>query len=170
MTKRLWLLPVAAILMTACNEDEHDDAAAHAGPMMNYVRIDDRLATGGHFVDDGLAQVQAEGVEVVIDLRDEPPEGHREWLEAQGLTYVNIPVLWRAPERSDFESFREAMAEHTGKHVVVQCQANYRASAFTYLYRVLDGGVEEAVARAAMNETWEPEGEWQDYIEGILKN
>ncbi len=170
MTKRLWLLPVAAILMTACNEDEHDDAAAHAGPMMNYVRIDDRLATGGHFVDDGLAQVQAEGVEVVIDLRDEPPEGHREWLEAQGLTYVNIPVLWRAPERSDFESFREAMAEHTGKHVVVQCQANYRASAFTYMYRVLDGGVEEAEARVAMNEIWEPEGEWQDYIEGILED
>ena len=100
MMKRLWLLPVAAILITACNEDEHDDAAAHAGPMMNYVRIDDRLATGGHFVDDGLSQVQAEGVEVVIDLRDEPPEGHRERLEAQGLTYVNIPVLWRAPERS----------------------------------------------------------------------
>ena len=170
MMKRLWLLPVAAILLTACNEDQHDDAAAHAGPMMNYVRIDDRLATGGHFVDDGLSQVQAEGVEVVIDLRDEPPEGHRERLEAQGLTYVNIPVLWRAPERSDFEAFREAMAQHSGKHVVVQCQANYRASAFTYMYRVLDGGVEEAEARAAMNEIWEPEGEWQSYIEGILED
>ncbi len=170
MMRRLWLLPVAAILMTACNEDEHADAAAHAGPMMNYVRIDDRLATGGHFVDDGLAQVQADGVEVIIDLRDEPPEGHRERLEAQGLTYVNIPVFWRSPEVSDFESFREAMAEHTDKHVVVQCQANYRASAFTYMYRVLDGGVEESEARAAMNEIWEPEGDWQEYIEGILEN
>ena len=170
MNKRLWLLPVAAALLTACNESEHDDAAAHEGPMMNYVRVDDRLATGGHFVGDGISEVHAEGVEVVIDLRDEPPEGHRERIEAAGLAYVNIPVLWRAPERSDFESFREAMAEHSGKHVVVQCQANYRASAFTYMYRVLDGGVEEPEARAAMNEIWEPEGEWQSYIEGILED
>ena len=168
MKGRFWLLPAAAILLAACNEHEED--TAHDGPMMNYVRVDDRLATGGHFIGDGIEQVQSEGVEVVIDLRDEPPEGHRERLEAQGLTYVNIPVLWRAPERSDFESFREAMAEHTGKHVLVQCQGNYRASAFTYMYRVLDGGVEEAEARAAMNEVWEPEGEWQDYIEGILEN
>ena len=168
MKGRFWLLPAAAILLAACNEHEED--TAHDGPMMNYVRVDDRLATGGHFIGDGIEQVQSEGVEVVIDLRDEPPEGHRERLEAQGLTYVNIPGLWRAPERSDFESFREAMAEHTGKHVLVQCQGNYRASAFTYMYRVLDSGVEEAEARAAMNEVWEPAGEWQDYIEGILEN
>ncbi len=171
MKRRVLLLPIAAILLSACNEAddnvaEHDEA--HDGPMMNYVRIDDRLVTGGHFVDNGIDVVQTEGVEVVIDLRDEPPEGHRERIEAQGLTYINVPVLWRAPERSDFESFREAMAEHDGKHVLVQCQANYRASAFTYMYRVLDGGVEEADARVAMNEIWEPEGEWQEYIEGIL--
>ena len=149
MKRRMWLLPIAAILLTACNENENEEDMAHAGPMMNYVRIDDRLATGGHFVDDGIAQVREEGVEVVIDLRDEPPEGHRERLEAQGLTYVNVPVLWRAPETSDFESFRDAMAEHEGKHVLVQCQANYRASVFTYMYRVLDGGVEESEARVA---------------------
>ena len=171
MKRRVLLLPIAAILLSACNEAddnvaEHDEA--HDGPMMNYVRIDDRLVTGGHFVDNGIDVVQGEGVEVVIDLRDEPPEGHRERIEAQGLTYINVPVLWRSPERSDFESFREAMAEHDGKHVLVQCQANYRASAFTYMYRVLDGGVEESEARVAMNEIWEPEGEWQEYIEGIL--
>lgn len=170
MKRRMWLLPVAAILLTACNEDENGDDTAHEGPMMNYVRIDDRLATGGHFVDDGIAEVRSEGVEVVVDLRDAPPEGHRERIEAQGLTYVNIPVLWRSPERVDFQSFRETMAEHADKHVLVQCQANYRASAFTYMYRVLDGGVEEAEARAAMNEIWEPEGEWQSYIEGILED
>ncbi len=170
MAKRSWLLPVAAILLTACNEGEHEEDMAHAGPMMNYVRIDDRLTTGGHFIDNGIDQVQAEGVEVVIDLRDEPPEGHRERLEAKGLTYINVPVRWRSPERSDFESFREAMTEHADKHVLVQCQGNYRASAFTYMYRVLDGGVAEADARAAMNEIWEPEGAWQDFIEGILEN
>ena len=169
MARRLFLLPIAAILLTACNEDGPSDDMAHDGPMMNFVRVDDQLATGGHFVGDGIAQMQAEGVEVVIDLRDEPPEGHRERVEAVGLTYINIPVLWRSPEHSDFEAFRVAMAEHADEHVLVQCQANYRASAFTYLYRVLYGGVEEAEARAAMNEIWEPEGDWQAYIEGILE-
>ena len=144
---------------------QHD---AHAGPMMNYHRIDARLATGGHFVGDGIADVRAEGVEVVIDLRDKPPEGHGEKLEALGIEYINIPVVWRSPERADFEAFRKAMAEHADAKVIVQCQANYRASAFTFLYRVVDGDVAEDEARKDMNVVWEPDGKWKDYVDGIL--
>ncbi len=144
---------------------QHD---AHSGPMMNYHRIDAQLATGGHFVGDGIADVRAEGVEVVIDLRDKPPEGHGEKMEALGFKYINIPVVWRSPEREDFEEFRKAMTENADAKVIVQCQANYRASAFTFMYRVLDDDVPEAEARKDMNVVWEPEGKWKDYVDGIL--
>ena len=121
------------------------------------------LAAGGgvddpHHVVVGVGDVQAP-VGVVQSAR----------LEELGVTYVNVPVVWRSPERADFEAFREAMAEHAGKHILVQCQANYRASAFTYLYRVVDGGVPEEEARQAMNEIWEPEGTWKNYVDEILE-
>ncbi len=35
-------------------------------PHMNYHRVNDRLVTGGHFVDDGLAELKAQGVTVVV--------------------------------------------------------------------------------------------------------
>ena len=143
--------------------------AQHEGPAMNFIRIDDRLATGGHLTDGGLDALKADGVEVVIDLRDEPPEGHGERLAKQGIEWINVPVVWRSPEEKDFELFREAMKKHGSDNVFVQCQANYRASAMTYLYRVLEDGVPEAEARKAMNEIWEPSGTWEEYIGGLLE-
>ncbi len=145
-------------------------SAQHEGPAMNFVRIDDRLATGGHLTDGGLETLRSDGVKVVIDLRDEPPDGQRERLAAQGIQWINVPVAWSSPKQSDFELFRAAMREHGGDNVLVQCQANYRASAMTYLYRVLEDGVPEAVARRAMNEVWEPSGTWKAFIDGLLES
>ena len=51
---------------------------AHAGPVMNYHRIDSQLLTGGHLLDDGPATLAAEGIEVVIDLRDNSPDGEKQ--------------------------------------------------------------------------------------------
>lgn len=142
--------------------------AQHEGPAMNFIRIDDRLATGGHLTEGGLDTLKADGVQVVIDLRDEPPEGHGKRLAEQGIEWINVPVVWRSPKEADFELFRAAMKKHGADNVFVQCQANYRASAMTYLYRVIEDGVPEAEARKPMNEVWEPSGTWEKYIDGLL--
>jgi len=140
----------------------------HSGPTMNFHRIDERLATGGHFVGDGLAELAEEGVRVVIDLRDEPPAGQAEKLAEAGIEWINVPVVWKSPKDADFERFSEAMSRHAHENVLVQCQANYRASAMTYAYRVSVAKVPEAVARKDMNAVWDPDGTWRDYIDGLL--
>ncbi|MGI9232160.1 MAG: protein tyrosine phosphatase family protein [Woeseiaceae bacterium] len=142
---------------------------AHAGPMMNFHEIDDRLATGGHFMDGGLAVIRDKGVEVVIDLRDKPPSGQKEKLAKQGIEWVNIPVVWKDPKNTDYERFIAVMSEHKDRNVLVQCQANYRASAMTYLYRVNIEGVAKDVAAKDLNAVWEPEGQWREYMDGILE-
>ncbi len=143
---------------------QHDE---HSGPAMNFIRVADQLATGGHIVGEGLDELKGQGVTLVVDLRDNPPDGHAQKVEAAGMQYVNVPVAWRAPKVSDFEKFRDAMNAHPEAHVLVQCQANYRASAFTYLYRVLEAGVPEADARADMNRIWEPEGTWAEFVDDV---
>lgn len=142
----------------------------HAGPVMNYHRIDDRLVTGGHLVDGGTAALQEQGVKVAIDLRDEPPSGEKERYAEQGIEWINIPVEWRDPKKADFDRFSEVMSEHQDDHVLVQCQANYRASAMTYLYRVVVEKVPEEEAAADMNAVWDPDDydTWRAYISEIL--
>lgn len=147
---------------------QHHDA--HAGPTMNHHEIDERLATGGHFVDGGLAEVRASGVKVVIDLRDKPPAGQKDRLAESGIEWINVPVVWKDPRPEDFDRFVEAMSQHDDDYVLVQCQANYRASAMTYLYRMLVAGVPEETARKDLNAIWEPEGRWRDYMDLIIES
>lgn len=160
------LAPLAS-LSSGCNSAEMD--AAHAGPVMNYHRVNERLVTGGHLVDGGLAELQRQGVKVVIDLRDEPPAGEAERLAAHGIEWINVPVVWSAPRAADFDRFSAVMQENEGTHVMVQCAANYRASAMTYLYQVVVDGVPETEARQDMNAIWSPDqnATWRQYIEEI---
>ena len=148
-----------------------DSTDPHSGALMNYHRIDERLVTGGHLVDDGLAGLKAEGVTVVIDLRDNPPGGQEKKLADQGIEWINIPIEWDDPKTVDFERFSQAMEAHRDDHVLVQCSANYRASAMTYLYRVVVEQVDQDEAAIDLYAVWNPSQEsqdWTDYIEGIL--
>ncbi len=140
----------------------------HTGPTMNHHRVDERLSTGGHFVEGGLAAIHAQGIRVVIDLRDKPPANQQQQLAELGIEWINIPVVWTSPERVDFERFSEAMTKHQGGNVLVQCQANYRASAMTYLYRVLVEKIPEAEASKDLLAVWEPSGRWAEYMNEIL--
>ena len=42
---------------------------AHDGPAMNFHRIGSQLATGGHFVGDGVAALKEQGVTIVIEVQ-----------------------------------------------------------------------------------------------------
>lgn len=108
-------------------------------------------------------------MQVVIDLRDDPPSGQKERLAREGIEWINIPVVWGDPKAADFERFSETMREHQDDHVLVQCAANYRASAMTYLYRVTVENVPEDEAAADLRAVWNPDETetWRDYIDNI---
>ena len=143
--------------------------SAHAGPVMNYHRVNERLVTGGHLLDGGAATLKAQGVSVVINLRDDSPTDEQRQFTEQGIEWINIPVAWRNPKHEDFRRFTEIMNEHQDDHVLVQCAANYRASAMTYLYQVTVEGVPAETAAADMNAIWDPSDNdtWRDYIDEV---
>lgn len=169
--RTLLFAAAAAALIAPASKLPAEDPDPHSDSVMNYHRIDDRLVTGGHFVDDGLTELKAEGVTVVIDLRDDPPRGQKKKLAEQSVDWINIPIEWNDPETVDFERFSKAMEAHQGDHVLVQCAANYRASAMTYLYRVVVEQVDEDEAAKDLYAVWTPSEEnrkWSDYMEGIM--
>ena len=173
MTSRLSVCLLVMILFLAMFNgnpiaaQERNEVASNA-PAMNFLRIGPRVATAGVLNEGGVAALAQQGVSLVIDLRDRPPAGQEERLAEAGIRWVNVPVVWKAPRRDDFEAFSRLMSENEGESILVQCQANYRASAMTYLYRVTRQGVPEAEARKDLDAIWTPEGTWRKYIDEVL--
>lgn len=142
----------------------------------NFRRLAPDLITGGQPTAAQLAAVAAAGFEVVINLAlhgasySLPDE--RGTVEALGMTYEHIPVVWEWPAAVDLHAFFAVMERHAGRRVFVHCAANYRASAFILLYRVLRLGWRVADALPDMRAVWNPAEypAWQAFINAALTN
>jgi protein tyrosine phosphatase (PTP) superfamily phosphohydrolase (DUF442 family) len=123
---------------------------------------------------DGLRRITKEGFTAVINLAPESVSnqlaGEAQLVVELGMQYVNIPVAWDAPGKADFERFAARMQafEKDKQKVLVHCQANMRASVFSYLYRHLKLGAPQEEARAYVERIWSPNAAWQDFIDSLL--
>jgi protein tyrosine phosphatase (PTP) superfamily phosphohydrolase (DUF442 family) len=86
-----------------------------------------------------------------------------------GMEYVHIPVVWDNPSVADFYAFADVMQRYPDKKSLLHCQVNYRASAFSFLYRVLYQDVPVAFAKADMDTVWQPDETWRQLIFSILE-
>jgi protein tyrosine phosphatase (PTP) superfamily phosphohydrolase (DUF442 family) len=86
-----------------------------------------------------------------------------------GMDYVHIPVIWEQPTAADFYAFASVMQRAPDRKTLLHCQVNYRASAFSFLYRVLYDNVAIATAKADMNSVWQPDETWRKLIFDILE-
>jgi len=116
------------------------------------------------------------GVKVVINLALTTSPGalpdEASLVESLGMKYIHIPVEWNSPTNQNLDDFFTAMNEHKQEKVLVHCQANYRASAFVMLYRVLRQGWKKEDAFPIMERMWNPEDfpVWQKFIDETLGN
>lgn len=132
-------------------------AAADLDDIYNYHRIDDALHTAGQVTPAQIPNLKDQGIAMVINLAVADAERNGEEalrVAEQGIAYVQIPVAWENPTPADLDLFFAVMDARGGRPVLVHCFANYRASAFTYLYRTLRLGVPEAEARAGLDAVW----------------
>ena len=140
----------------------------------NYWFYDDRLSSSGMPTAEQMKSVADAGVKVVINLALKTSQGALEnedtVVESLGMKYIHIPVEWSEPTRQNLEDFFKAMDTHKDKKVFVHCQANYRASSFIMLYRVLRLGWRKEQAIPVMERMWNPEDfpVWQKFIEANL--
>jgi uncharacterized protein (TIGR01244 family) len=135
----------------------------------NLRRVDERLVTSGQPTEAQLADVAADGGEVVINLalHDDPRyslANERGTVESLGMRYIHIPVQFANPTEADLRAFFEAMDDVGQQKVLVHCAANYRATAFLGLYRLMRQGMTDAEAFAPMRTVWEPTGVWAQFI------
>ena len=121
-----------------------------------------------------MKEVADAGVQVVINLALKTSPGalpnEDSVVESLGMKYIHIPVEWNNPTRQNLEDFFAAMDEHKEDKVLVHCQANYRASSFIMLYRVVRLGWKKEDAIPVMEKMWNPEDFpiWQKFIDENL--
>lgn len=142
----------------------------------NFYRIDDTVVTAGQVTPEQVPLLKQAEISLVVNLATahEERNGKEGFLVTdQGIGYVQIPVIWDKPTFADLELFFAVMKARQSRSTVVHCFANYRASAFTYLYRVTQLGVPEAEARQALEviwteQAWEEYPQWRKFVDDAL--
>lgn len=161
------LLPaLAAILVSA------GASAEESGGIMNYVEYSDRFASAGQPTAEQLTELGRQGFGRVVYIawtdNESSLAGEDRLVKSLGMEYLHIPVEWTEPTASDFYLFAGAMQRAPEKKTLLHCQANYRASAFSFLYRVLYEDVPVAEAKRDLNTIWTPNETWRDLIFTVL--
>lgn len=104
----------------------------------NFRPVSERLTTSGVVGGNRLKGLAAEDYQAVVNLLPDSSEhavaGEREIIEAQGCSYVYIPVDFSQPTVADFDRFAAALDELGERKLHLHCAANYRVSAFYALY------------------------------------
>jgi len=126
----------------------------------NYLPLNESLSSSGMPTPEQLPAIAENGFEVVINLATSKSEGaipnEKELVESLGVSYFNIPVEWNAPTRENLDEFMRLMDEHKNEKVLVHCQANFRATGFITLYRILRLGWQRDDAYKDMQRIWDP--------------
>jgi len=139
---------------------------------VNYVIASDRLHTAGQPDSAQLGTLADRGFELVINLA--PPTSRNavategQLVAETGVSYLNIPVDWQDPTYDDFELFSGVLNQSGERQVLVHCMLNYRASMFTFLYRVVHERVPAQEAYEAVSQVWEPEEQWTTFGRMVL--
>ena len=136
----------------------------------NFLKLSDSLFSSGMPTPEQISSIAKNDVQVVINLATSKSEGwminEQELMEAQNITYYNIPVDWENPTMDDLNDFMDIMERHIHQKILVHCQANYRATGFIAVYRYNRLGWAEKNAFKDLLKIWNPAEYpvWDEFI------
>lgn len=140
----------------------------------NFLRLSDKLLCSGMPTAEQLTSIAEAGIQAVINLALSTSEkalpNEAELAAALGMKYIHIPVEWNNPTRQNLDDFMNAMDAHKENSVIVHCQANYRATGFITLYRILRLSWQRQAAVLDLRKIWNPVEYpiWQKYLDENL--
>ncbi len=144
----LLTLTLVAAVALAQQEKQQDFPS-----ILNFLRVNKQICTGGQPTMDDLAKLKAEGVRAIINLR-RPTEYKAEEevakAKALGLRYFNIPVSVAEPKDEQADEFLKITSDPLNRPVFIHCASANRVGAFWMVRRVLVDGwkIEDAEAEA----------------------
>lgn len=144
--------------------------------IINFLQLSENLISGGMPTEEQLKSVAESGFQVVINLAPSTSTGalqkEEKIVTALGMQFINIPVIWNNPTRENLDEFMKAMQTHKDNNIFVHCQANYRATGFISMDRVLRLGWQKENAFEELRRIWDPAEypNWQKFFDDNLTN
>lgn len=153
-----------------------DIAAAGNDPLdriENYREYSPGLSSSGQPDAELLKALKKAGFERVVFLAFSDDHGsianEDRIVKELGMDYAHIPVIWDAPSKNDYYAFAAVMSQAADRKTLVHCQVNFRASSFSFLYRVLNLGVPMDEAKDDLDTVWVPNETWRKLIFSVLE-
>ena len=141
--------------------------------LTNYRAWSPMLSSSGQPSAEQLVAVRDAGFERVVFLALTDSHGSIEdedsIVKGLGMEFVHIPVIWDSPTADDVALFTALMSGTPEKKTLVHCQVNFRASTFSFLYRVLHMDVPLGDAKDDLNTVWVPNETWKQLIFDVLE-
>ena len=141
----------------------------------NFRAVDVRLGTAGQPTKGQFPLIREAGFDAVINLAlptsDNALADEGAVVSGLGMSYVHIPVDFKAPASQDFRTFCQVMKAFDGRPVFVHCAANMRVSAFVFLYRVLrQRRCHRRGGESDLYTIWQPDEVWRRFIQEQFKS
>ena len=160
---------LGALSTNACAVEPTDPTLAD---ITNFRKYSATFASSGQPTKDQFSAIAENGFERIVYIAftnnaNALPDADQV-VKGLGMEYMHIPVTWDNPLPSDFYAFADSLRRDTDKKTLLHCQVNARATAFSFLYRVIYEGVSIAEAKADMNTVWQPNETWRDFIFAVL--
>jgi protein tyrosine phosphatase (PTP) superfamily phosphohydrolase (DUF442 family) len=171
--KRFYWLFILCVLFNSSitNGETHDDDSL--SKINNYREYSPIFSSSGQVSSNDLNNVMKSGVKRIIYLaynnQEKSLPNEDRLVRKLGMQYIHIPVEWSSPEINDFQLFAAVMQQNPSMPTLLHCQVNYRASVFSFLYRVIYLGVDMKEAKSDMNSIWKPNETWTKFIFQILE-
>ena len=150
------------------------EPAAPVSSIINLREYTPTFASSGQLAAHHLEPLRQQGFERIVYIAYRAQGDASETLSIDrqatdlGLSYVHIPVPWQSPTLRDYQTFAAIMRSQPTMKTLLHCQMNYRASAFSFLYRVLELDTPMPTAAADLYQIWSPNSTWMTFINSVL--
>jgi len=170
MKKTLLGLATAAMLINTAWAVEDVDPSLEG--IVNFLQYSENFASSGQPSAEQFAAIAEQGFERIVYIaftsnQNALPDADQV-VKGLGMEYMHVPVTFDNPLPDDFYAFADSMQRNTDKKTLLHCQVNARATAFSFLYRVIHEDISITEAKADMNIVWQPNEVWRDFIFEVL--
>ena len=149
-----------------------EEPAPELAEIVNFRQYSDSFASAGQPTREQFQAIADQGFEriVYIAFTNNPnalPDADQ-LVKQLGMEYMQVPVDFSNPLPDEFYAFADSMERNRNMKTLLHCQVNARATAFSFLYRVIYDDVSVEEAKADMNTVWQPNEVWRDFIFEVL--
>ncbi len=135
---------VAALVLTLLQAAPATQAQSDDPSIRDFLQVNKDFCTGGQPRPEHFVVLKSRGVKTVLNLRtpgEHRAEEEKAAVEAAGMKYYNIPVVYREPTFEQVDEFLRITDDPANRPMFVHCTAAIRVGGFWLIRRVLRDGL-----------------------------